>query len=320
MGQKDSKVAASGDGMGILNAPETDNGGFEVESREDAISNSPTSVEDGTAEGSTNKNGVGVGSGKDTIGRKINIDKAEERLIDGDQIVGSDLDKSIVNSEQGNEQDEGVPSTSFVFMNGGDSRSGSLSSSSLDSEISVVSVRPNLSLMVNTEMDQTIDAELRESNSESEDNPSLHDESLRVEEGEDPEQSWQVEQRRLLDLLKAKDIEISHLMRSLRAKEREIVRLRLQSGLAADAMDRWRSSDLLVLELAQEAVPASASSVVQAILMLMTSPRAGTRHIEGLPDQWRDEAGLGPGVKCLLMLARALAAPVKVVRNVWSRL
>merc|ERR1712126_91796 len=94
--------------------------------------------------------------------------------------------------------------------------------------------------MVNTENDQTMeDHELRESISESEDNPSLHDESLRAEEGEDPEQGWQVEQRRLLDLLKAKDIEIALLMRCLRAKEREIVRLRLQSGLAADAMDRW---------------------------------------------------------------------------------
>jgi len=327
MGQKDSKVAVSRDDEDILNVPETENGELERESREDTISKSPASVGGGIAEGSTDKNRVEVESGKDTIGRKINLGKVEELPTQknkteaiGNQVFEPGRDKSMVNSEPGSEQNEGVPCTSFVFMNGEESQCGSLSSS-LDSEISVVSVRPNLSLMVNTENDQTMDDhELQESISESEDNPLLHDESLRAEEGEDPEQRWQLEQRRLLDLLEAKDTEIAHLMRCLRAKDREIVRLRLQCGLAADAMDRWRSSDLLILELGQEAVPASAGSVVQAILMLVTSPRAGTRHIEGLPEQWRDEAGLGPGVKCLLLLARVLAAPVKAVRNVWSRL
>jgi len=326
MGQKDSKVAVSGDDENILNVSETENGVLEEESREDTISNTPASVGGRIADGSTDENRVEVRSGKDTTGRKINLGKVEELPTQknqtetiGKQVFEPGRDKSTVNSEPGTEQDEGVPSTSFVFMNGGESQCGSLSSS-LDSEISVVSVRPNLSLMVNTENDQTMDDhELRDSISESEDNQLLH-ESLRAEEGEDPEQRWQLEQRRLLDLLEAKDAEIAHLMRCLRAKDREIVRLRLQCGLAADAMDRWRSSDLLVLELGQEAVPASAGSVVQAILMLVTSPRAGTRHIEGLPEQWRDEAGLGPGVKCLLLLARVLAAPVKAVRNVWSRL
>jgi len=327
MGQKDGKVAVSGDDKDILNVSETENGELERESREDTISNSPSSVGGRIAEGSTDNNRVEVGSGKDTTGRKINLDRFEQlptrknqNETIGNLVFEPGQDKSTVNSEPGTEQNEGVASTSFVFMNGGFSQCGSVSSS-LDSEMSVVSVRPNLSLMVNTENDQTMDDhELRESISESEDNPLLHDESLRAEEGEDPEQRWQTEQRRLLDLLEAKDNEIAHLMRCLRAKDREIVRLRLQCGLAADAMDRWRSSDLLVLELGHEAVPASAGSVVQAILMLVTSPRAGTRHIEGLPEQWRDEAGLGPGVKCLLLLARVLAAPVKVVRNVWSRL